>query len=234
MISVVCALEPNWRKEWSFRLFHSVIAPYDCVCFARFSAVLIFVVVIGHMICRATDPIHQLVANDSGHARGVVAVTSHAGFRCFVFWLLCCYYCRMSGGNLTWTTELPFFVLLSLSLLSWFFPFFAFFSSFAPFLSLFLSSVHLQLTLPVLFNCVRYSCLHVCNLMESSRQKFTKIKSWRLPGMDKIVFHFCYTEFFWCASCLRKTSPQTHFSKNCFYKAQTDHSSVKHVAESGF
>lgn len=142
--------------------------PYVCVRLARFRAVLIFVVVIGHMICRATDPIHQLVANDPGHARGVTAMTSHAGFKCSVFRLLCFYYCRMSGGSLAWTTELLFFVL-SFLLPSLFFPFcFLFF-----FLSLFLSTCTAH-TLPVLHSCVRYSCLHVCNLMESADQSFTK------------------------------------------------------------
>lgn len=72
-------------------------------------------VVIGHMICRATDPIHQLVANDLGHARGGAGTASHVGLQCFVFqafvFLLLSDVCRefdMGRG----TSLLPFFLPL--------------------------------------------------------------------------------------------------------------------------
>jgi hypothetical protein len=50
---------------------------YTYIFFASFSDILVLVAETGHMICRANDAVHQLVANDSGHAKGVAAMTSH-------------------------------------------------------------------------------------------------------------------------------------------------------------
>lgn len=52
---------------------------YTYTLFARLGDILIPLVETGHMSCRANDSVHQMVANDSGHARGVAAMTSHVG-----------------------------------------------------------------------------------------------------------------------------------------------------------
>jgi hypothetical protein len=54
-----------------------------------FGDTLIVVVETGHTICRATDLIHHLVANDLEHAREMTAMTSRVGPDIFVSRILC-------------------------------------------------------------------------------------------------------------------------------------------------